>query len=201
MKAIINLAVEVDLSQIICDDSLEALKLYTGEATKEGIGTFYMDKLARTITSAKEFTMPHVKYQLTGNIVPTENLEDLEQYSMADLVTDVENEGSLEPVEEVVELDETNSETQADFRVEFVERVVQFMEKVSMDKGLPKEIGITAEIFDNVCVLENGEVMSRIAGLPVVRKDIESVLEITYEPYGSTGELESAYLPTLGSII
>lgn len=202
MKAIINLAVEIDLSQIICDDSMDALKLYTGETTKEGVGTFYMDKLARTITSAKEFSMPHVTYSLTGNIIPTENLVNLDEYSMTDLVTDVES--NSEPVE-VLDLDEVDNEAMEDvqenLRKEFADKVVGFMEKVSLEKGLPKEIGVTAELFDGVCVLANGEVMSRIAGLPVIRKDMDAVLEITYEPYGSFGEIESAYLATLGSII
>lgn len=201
MKAIIELVVEVDLSQIICDDSLDALKMFTGETTKEGVGTFYMDKLARTITSPKEFTMPHVKYSLTGNIVPTENLEDahvdLSDYSLTDLVTDVENDGQAE---EVVDLDDVQENSSN--RVEVIDKIASFVEKVSMDKGLPLDISITAELFDSVCILDNGEVMSRIVGIPVVRKDdLETLVAVAYKPYFGSETKDVAYMQTLGNII
>lgn len=95
MKAIINIAVEIDYSKLIdSEESLNTLKKFLNISDEKVIAKVYMDNFAKSVIES-HLTEGHINYNVTGDIVevPEETEEEL------DLPDDTEESESVEEVD------------------------------------------------------------------------------------------------------
>lgn len=197
MKALLQLVVEVDFDKIIDDSAVESLKKFTGAHTKEGVGKYYLDSLAKSIID-DNLRKEHISYSVEGTIVPDEQVEsqqedvgNLSDYNLVDVAEDEQVEN---PPVDVVDL------------------ILEFVENVSMNKGIPKKIDMTAEVFDMFVSelklsikkqpIEGFAPVAYWSGIPVHRMDLDYVMSVDYVSFLSTDEtIETEYMRTLAKTL
>lgn len=197
MKALLQLAIEIDFDKIIDNDTLDGLKKFTGAQTKEGIGKFYMDSLAKAIID-ENLRKEHIAYNVEGSIVPDAELQNDEQ------VAELKDYDLVDVVSEVSSNDNFVQEEQKD--TSLVDKMYVFMEQVSVHKGIPVGVKMTAEVFDAfLCQIPNhindderfAVTQTTWMGLPVKRVNDDSiVVSIDYKSF-ETNTIETEYMSTL----
>ena len=194
MKALLQLVVEVDFDKIIDDSAVESLKKFTGAHTKEGVGKFYLDHLAKSIID-DNLRKDHISYNIEGTVIPDEQVEsqqedvsDLSDYNLVDVVED----------------------EQPNNTVDVVNSILEFIENVSINKGIPKKLEVTAEVFDmfvselNLSIKKHPTegLIALWYGIPVNRVDSDYVMAVDYVPFQSDDEtIETEYMRTLAKTL
>ncbi|MGR5954340.1 hypothetical protein ACT7DP_30750 [Bacillus paranthracis] len=71
MKGVIQITVEVDYSQMITEDKLEALHAYTGKSTEEALRQHHFEQLCKSIVGTVD-NRPFTRFDIQGSFVPNE---------------------------------------------------------------------------------------------------------------------------------
>lgn len=187
MKGRINLSLDIDLSQVICEDSIEALQLFTGSKDKNGVATYYMQNIARAISVISELNLPNVTYTIKGEL--EESPTDISGYVLEDVADSTEplTDNIEEQVGDLATLITEDLEVE---KANTYEKITELINDCYENKGIPVDIYVSPELFDLIFV-EGEEVATKFLGCNIYSEELSNcLLQIAYEPYGANKEKE-----------
>lgn len=160
LKGILQLVVEVDYDEMIKEESLDALQLFTGVKGKEDIMRHHMANLGQKLNDVLK-ELPLVTYNINGDFI-----EGTEK-------------NILPIVEEVIE--EESEVVNVERNLELLEDALQ---SVSITFGIPQSIIVNDEMHQTMKLHNNGEDnFNTYTGFPVRHEAMEELFIIEYKNY------------------
>ncbi|MCC3687449.1 hypothetical protein LLR47_19795 [Bacillus cereus] len=189
MKGVIQITVEVDYSQMITEDKLEALHAYTGKSTEEALRQHHFEQLCKSIVGTVD-NRPFTRFDIQGSFVPNEIPQ--EENIVAE-EKEVEEEMQPSPFmgsdEEREELVEKNRSEKA------INRLDEDIEMISLERGMPTQIKVNDAIKhaleNKTSILVNSDtedsfLITSYRGFPVAVEGMEELYIIEYKEYTSS---------------
>lgn len=191
LKGLLKLEVEIDYSEMLSQEKLEALYGFTGKKTPTELAEHHMDYVGEKVSDIFR-DLPHVRYEVKGEFVD-------EQKTFGDIVREVEQDEFAklsDATEEVVEEEEADKERYTVYDM-FVKKLDEALEKASTEVGMPTLIKASGDMIDAIKsslsyfdrVESDNGVISKYNGFPIVQEGMGELFIIDCKSYTNQGEI------------